>query len=93
MYPFHFLITNTGIELATMDIVAIARLRGPRLRRLDVSLSCLMHSVPDDDDDTDVAGMSYSVPFCHLREEEKYDFYVQVSQAKRCVAMNRHTHE
>ena len=71
---------NAGIELATIDIVAIARLRGPRLRRLDISLSCLMHSVSDDD--ADAAGLSYSVPFCHLREEEKYDFYVQVSRTR-----------
>ena len=73
------MLTDSGIELATMDIVAIARLRGPRLRRLDISLSCLMHSVSDDD--LDGAGTSYSVPFCHLREEEKYDFYIQVSRA------------
>ncbi|KAK7116768.1 F-box only protein 33-like [Littorina saxatilis] len=68
-----------GIELAAMDIVAIARLRGPRLWRLEVSLSCLVHWVSDDDLDFD--GVSCSVPLSHLSEEEKYDFYSQVSES------------
>lgn len=71
-----------GIELATTDIVAIARLRGPRLHRLDVSLSCLMHSVSyweEEEEDTEDMGMSYSIPLIYHREEEKYNFYYQVS--------------
>lgn len=67
-----------GIELATTDIVAIARLRGPRLCRLDVSLSCLMHHVSYDDDADDLS-MSCSVPLMYCREEENYYFCQQVS--------------
>ncbi|KAL8624881.1 hypothetical protein ACOMHN_016177 [Nucella lapillus] len=68
-----------GIELAAMDIIAIARLRGPRLQRLDISMSCLMHSL--EEEDVDRAGCSWSVPLCHLREEERYHFCAQVSKS------------